>query len=50
MDVYFCENKVYSVLLENIACCKGYPPIVDLRYREEDNISHSTRVLAAIES
>ena len=29
---------------------KGHPPSVDLRHREEDSISHSTLVLAAIKS
>ena len=29
-------------------CVKGHPPIVDLRYWEEDIISPSTLVLAAI--
>ena len=32
----------------NTTLCKGHPPIVDLRYGEEDIISPSTLILAAI--
>ena len=37
-----CTTQVYTVF------CKGSPPSTDLRYGEEDSISPSTLIFAAI--
>ena len=40
--------KYWEVTLEKTPLCEGHPPSADLRYEEEDSISLSTPIIAAI--